>query len=164
MRKLMLGVHIFVIIVWLLIIGFVIVLWSETQKDDFGNIGGDWHYDLPNQYKISHVNSRSIVLTSKDPLPTNDPNKFSQIVCERYVVRFCYSDRYVGLQCTDVPDKYTEQIDRNNTDYYLFDTNTAEFKGPFTQEEYELETADISQEDFTLWIETDPKPEGAHWP
>ena len=58
----------------------------------------DWSYELPNEYTIWHVNSRSIICGKK-----HTENSITNVV-EDDIVKFCYNDRYVCMQYVDVSD------------------------------------------------------------
>ncbi len=110
--------------------------------------GGDWEYPLPNGYAIWRVNTRCIHCNKQNPSGGRTP------VLDLYVAAFCHDDRYVGLQCVDVPEDVQTEIDTANPDYYLLDTLTGQLSGPMDAEDFPLSLT---------WLTTKPAPEGAEF-
>ena len=118
----------------------------------------DWTYKLVNGFSISHFHRDKIVCEN-----SGSPNYYQS----DYVVRFCYNDRYICLQCVDVPEDSSKDIDKSNPQYYVIDTeypiNVAPPE-PLSKQEYEVKIKELEIEGLSEWIETVPAPKGAVYP
>ena len=145
------------------ILSFLLILSSMVIFFN-GCIGGvgDWEYSLPNDYEIWRVNSQTVVFGK------NEGDHFEQEI-ERFVISFCYNDRYIGLiriPMDDIP--YNELIDietmdRSNSEYYLVDSKKDIIYGPYTENEYIKQCNNFGVYDMCEWIETITKPENAKY-
>ena len=138
---------------------FVMLLCGMVLAACVGPGRNDWQYNLPNAYCIQYINSRDILLKDTDARSSS-----SSIVIDRYVTAFCYNDRFVGLQCVDVPQDAAEEIDRTHPDFYLVDTQDDAVYGPFTEEVYRQTLEALKASEMCEWIATVPAPENAVFP
>ncbi len=109
----------------------------------------DWIYDLlPNAYEVVNLGGDSIIVRK------NNDDGTSKTVIDKIVTSFCYNDKYMGVE---------EINDNSTTTYYLicFDSDT--ILGPYSLPEYEHKLKDFQISFIGEWIETDEKPEQAHY-
>lgn len=118
----------------------------------------DWSYELPNDYVIWHINSRKIVCGKK-----NTANSITNIVGD-YIINFCYNDQYVCMQCVDVSNDLSEDIDKSNPQFYIIDTINEDVNGPLLEKEFEDVLKFLKVDNLSTWIPTKPKPDGAKIP
>ncbi len=114
----------------------------------------DWRYELPNDYEIWRINSRSIRCIRAEG------NQGSHVL-DGYVSAFCYDERNVGLQCVSVSEDLQEEIDTSAPDYYLLDTQTGELSGPWSLAEWEGNAAGLAE--LCPWKATNPAPKGTKY-
>ena len=114
----------------------------------------DWSYDMQNGYEIWRVNSRSIVCGKAETSYSITP------VAGDYVSKFYYDSRYIYLQCVDVPEDLSEDINTDTPMYYIIDVLTDEVFGPMTKVEFEelINSTQIDAESIS-WINTVPMPD-----
>ena len=126
---------------------------------DFDNqlSNNDWSYELPNDYVIWHINSREIVCGKR-----NTENSITNIV-EDYIIKFCYNDQYVCLQCVNITNDTLEDIDESNPHFYIIDTLNEDVNGPLLENEFE-DMSSILIDDLSTWLATKPRPDGATIP
>ena len=138
---------------------------------------GDWEFYLPNGYEIWRINSETICLEVSEKYEI-DGEKFEKTttVLRGYIRRFCYGERYVGVQFYDYlyqtevheetqidTDKdIGKQFDKFTPDFYIVDTNSKEVIGPLTDTEYYETLEKIGIIDMCEWIPTSPTPKDAH--
>ena len=148
---------------------------------------GDWEFYLPNGYEIWRINSETICLEVSEKYEI-DGEKFEKTttVLDGYIRRFCYGERYVGIQFYDYlyqtevheetfyhnpehakikidTDKdIGKQFDKFTPDFYIVDTNSKEVIGPLTDTEYYETLEKIGIIDMCEWIPTSPTPKDAH--
>lgn len=79
------------------------------------------------------------------------------------MTQFCYNYQYICLQCVNVPDDLSEEVDTSNLDYYIIDTVTDAVNGPLNKEAFEKMLESIDLEEFTPWIMTKPMPVDAQF-
>ena len=143
----------------IIIFVLAIAVFLSACSSDFSNtqIGNnDWEYDMQNGYEIWHVNSRSIVCGKR-----NTANSLSTVGGD-YVAKFYYNTQYVFLQCVDVPEDINEEINYSNPLLYIIDTKTDTVTGPLSKQEFEeASTNAIGIKESIVWIDTNPRPEGA---
>ena len=121
-------------------------------------IKNDWSYEFPHEYFLWHINSRKIVFGKKQT-----ENSIKNIV-EDHVIRFCYNDQYVCLQCVEVSENVLEEIDESNPKFYVIDLLNETVDGPLEKNEYEKKLNVLYVDNLSMWIPTKPKPEGAKIP
>ena len=165
---------------FLIVICFIVVLLSSCGL-------GDWEFYLPNGYEIWRINSNSICLEVSE-VYEKDGEKIEKTttVLDGYIRRFCYGERYVGIQFYDylyqteeheekfyhnpehakIPidnDKdIGKQFDKFTPDFYIVDTESGELFGPLTELEYYEKLEEIGITDMCEWIPTSPTPKDAH--
>jgi len=115
----------------------------------------DWEYDnLPGEYSIWKINDEDIQLVKVN----GDP------VVGRYIIAFCYNDRYIGLQRIPLEREYgsvvvdVETLDKSNPEFYLIDAEIGSVFGPWTKEEYLDSITELGITEMCEWILTDSKP------
>lgn len=118
---------------------------------------GDWGYELPGGYEIERLNSVDIVFT-----------KNGSFVVERYIISFCFEERYIGLQRYPVNGPYDadfdiREVDTSNPEFYLVDSRADIVYGPLTREEYDEHIIDFGITDMGEWIDTDSDFEGKNY-
>ncbi len=117
---------------------------------------GDWSYDgLPGRYEVIRASSYNITLAVKDEKLSFTAHR----VIDPCVTRFCWNDRYIGVEQAfqwDGKTELTEELLR----YYVVDTESEVVKGPYTFQEHQtfLEENHI---ELSTWTATMPKPKGA---
>lgn len=118
----------------------------------------DWDYVLPNNYCIVKINVQDIVFgTFKGDSVGNN----FDILLERYIIAFCYDERYIGLQrfpiSPDRPDEDildVENLDTSLSEYYLVDSVEGIIHGPFPLQEYFEKVESIENTALCDWIFT----------
>lgn len=145
-----------------LVIGVLIIvtlLMGACSIFDFNSktSNNDWSYALPNDYVIWHINSRRIVCGKRST------EQSIANVGGNYVVKFCYNNQFICLQCVDVPDNLSESIDESNPQFYIINTVNDEIFGPLSKGEYLEKTSDMNFDNLSSWISTKPRPEGAQF-
>lgn len=116
----------------------------------------DWEYDLPNDYMIIRVNSQDIQFGK------GDEEQYTRLI-DRYIVSFCFSDRYIGLQRIPIDTPYNElfrveELDRSNIEFYLIDSETGTTYGPWTAAEYDEQIKILSVSGMSAWQSTSSNP------
>lgn len=117
----------------------------------------DWQYNnLPGEYSIWRINIQDIQLVKVNG-NSGDP------VVGRYIIAFCYSDRYIGLQRIPLEREYdgvidVENLDKSNPEFYLIDAEIGSVFGPWTKEEYLDNITELGITEMCEWIFTDSKP------
>ena len=136
------------------------ILLCACKLVDFDNqlSNNDWSYELPNNYVIWHINSRKIVCGKK-----NTENSITNIV-DGYIIKFCYNDQYVCLQCVDVANDSLEDIDESNPQFYIIDTLNEDVNGPLLKNEFEDMLNILIEDSLSTWLPTKPTPDGAKFP
>lgn len=114
----------------------------------------DWRYVLHNGYEIWHLNSSHIVLV-KDGW-----SEYTNTVVDTHIVLFCYSDEYIGLQCTD-PQTNADAAEAADLEYFLVNTVETKLLGPFAEAEYQEFCKAEGITGLSEWIRTSPPPDGA---
>lgn len=120
----------------------------------------DWAYDkLPGKYAIWRINSQDIQLVKEDA-SSGEP------IVGRYIIAFCYDDRYIGVQRVPLEQEYDEvvdieTIDTSNPEFYLVDTETDSIYGPWTYTEYSNGIINFGVTGMCEWIYTSLTPKGA---
>lgn len=119
---------------------------------------GDWKYELPNDFAILRINSRTIVLN-------NMKYGYGATAIDGYIISFCANDRFVGIkQALEVPENLREEIDLTRYQFYLVDTLTWECHGPYENEEcYAAACAAQRTDDLGSWLDTSPAPKGSEF-
>ena len=137
-----------------------VILLCSCDLVDYDNQSGnnDWSYELPNDYVIWHINSRKIVCGKQ-----STENSITNIVGS-YIIKFCYNDQYVCVQCVDVPNDLLENINESSPQFYIIDTISEDVKGPLLENEFEEMLNVLKVDNFSTWIKTKPKPDGAKIP
>lgn len=118
----------------------------------------DWEYALPNCYEIVHCNSQEVVFGKIIE------GSFQRLI-DRYILSFCFDERYIGLQRYPVdPDRPWEdildihKIDTSNPEYYLVDSATDNIFGPYAEKDYTQKLNDLGITSMCDWITTEPSP------
>ena len=149
---------------------------------------GDWGYDLlPNGYCLSRANSVSINLAADSYYYCFDDNTASQFALRGYIRRFCFNERYIGVQFYDykfmhdhneallehnqihaeivLDDKevHGPQFDAYVPDFYIVDTEMHKRYGPFDEQTYNEKLEEFGITDMGEWLVTSPAPEGARF-
>lgn len=120
----------------------------------------DWGYDnLPGEYAIWRINSQDIQLVKVD-------GSSGAPIIDRYVIAFCYDDRYIGIQRVPLERQYSgvldiDAIDKSNPEFYLIDTETDAVYGPWKYTEYSKGIINFEITGMCEWILTSSKPKGA---
>ena len=128
------------------------------SNHEFQSGNSDWSYKLPNGYVIWHINSRKIVCGKKET-----ENSISNIGGD-YVLKFCYNNIYVCLQCVDVSDDLSKEIDEAYPQFYIINTEKDEIVGPLFETQYIEKINSINLNNLSSWIKTKPAPNGASFP
>lgn len=127
----------------------------EKQNKQVAN--NDWSYVLPNGYVIWHINSNRIVCGKKD-------SQYSiSNVGGNHVIKFCYNNQFVCLQCIQNNDTNEQKDAQITLDYYVINTIDDVVYGPLTENDYVLLMENMNLENITSWIATKPRPEGAQF-
>ena len=100
-------------------------------------------------------NSRKIICGKR-----NSQHSTSSIV-DKYVVEFCYNDRYLCLTCLTEDSNNNESISEHNLEFYIIDTSEDYVLGPYIREEFFEKISNKNFVDLSSWIATKPRPEGA---
>ena len=126
---------------------------------------GDWGFSLPNGYSVVHVDNYSICICKGD-------NTGGRTIIGRYIVSFCYDQRYVGVQQIPIDENIrnletvSQIIEESNPadyQYYLIDTQADELYGPFDGEEYKTVVDDIGVYSPCQWINTSSITSDGSW-
>ncbi len=124
----------------------------------------DWRYDdFPGEYLIVRSNSSQIFLYHNE----------KGLVLEKFIVAFCKNEQYIGLRVLekneeDFPtwQEWSDFIyDESTVDdciYYLVDTASETYEGPYTQDEYDQKMLEKNITNLSAWIDTLSPPEGSH--
>jgi len=131
-----------------------LLLWLITKNTP----SQDWSVNLPNDYEIWRINSKSIVLV-KSPLSSK-----TETIVSNYINAYCHDERYVGLWCAkDGPDDLLGAAAELDT-FYLVDTREDLRYGPFTPTEYGAFCRGQNLPGFDAWVKTHPAPKEATYP
>lgn len=107
---------------------------------------GDWTCsNLPGNYEIWRINSRSVILCLPDETyPTQ-----AKTVVDAYVFEVAYNDAFIFAKRANVPEDLDTEIDTSTPDYYIVEIETGKRYGPFSEEafyeqcqEFEAETVE----------------------
>ena len=142
------------------IMSVFVILLCACNSVDFNNqlSSNDWSYELPNDYVIWHINSRKIVCGKK-----NTEHSITNVVGD-YIIKFCYNDQYVCMQCVEVSNNLLEDIDESNSRFYILDTINEDVYGPLLEQEFKEMINILKADNLSAWIPTKPKPDGAKIP
>ena len=121
----------------------------NTLYDDLGS--RDWQVQLPHGYYIQQIHRNRILLTKDLWSETSD------IVVDRNIAAYCYSDRFIGIMCAKTGDSYSS----NRHVFYLVDMHQKVLFGPFDDTEYQNLCNDNKFEESKQWIYTIPRPSSA---
>lgn len=123
----------------------------------------DWSYNkIPNGYEVWHFSSGDIKLVYED----------GKIVIEKFVLAFCYNDKYIGVQQIPLKEndehissweEIQKEYDLSDPEYYIIDSETDSIYGPYTQSEYIKQIEILNICELCEWIKTQPPPEDAVW-
>lgn len=123
----------------------------------------DWAYTkTPNDYEVWHLSSGDIKLIHDD----------GKIVIEKFVLAFCYNDKYIGVQQIPLKEndehissweEIQKEYDLSNPDCYIIDSETDTVYGPYTQNEYIKQIEILNTGELCEWIKTQPPPKDAVW-
>ena len=139
------------------LLAIVIALILSFNLSACGGLG-DWDYELPGGYEIVRFNSEDISFIKDD----------RSIVLDRYIISFCFEERYIGLQRYPVTEPYDgifdiREVDTSNPEFYLVDARAEIVYGPLTREEYDEHIIDFGITEMGEWIDTDSDFEGKNY-
>lgn len=120
----------------------------------------DWWLELPNNYKLSHVNVRDI-----EVVYGLEGESWATIVIDGHVIAYCADERYLGVQqiSQEDYDAFTEDKEVDIS-YYLLDTEEDEVWGPLSLEEYQELIVKQKLDSLGNWVPTFPPPDDAQFP
>jgi len=112
----------------------------------------DGEYDLPGEYSIWYINSRSVVLC-KD-MKENGKVWGGEHLVEEYVSEIAYNDDYIFAKQVDVPEDINQKIDTSNPYYYVLVVETGKVFGPFSKKEFKAQVEEFNIKEIPKWIST----------
>ena len=87
-------------------------------------------YNLPNDYKIIKVNSKTVTLCEEDP---EIKDVYHSIIQDYHVTSFCIIEQYVAVAGYEVDNGFIdENYEETRFVYYVFDTENKEIFGAFS--------------------------------
>lgn len=116
---------------------------------------GDWTHELPNNYRISRINSYQIALCRNI-----EGSAHSEYVIEKYYVfSVCVTGDYILTSGVPTEKDFAtdQELTREARTYYAVNYETGEISGPFHQEK-ELMTLLNSPEIELTWLYTRDLP------
>lgn len=115
-----------------------------------------WICKLPNNYEIWHKDEGNIILKKCYQLEIVD-------VIDDNVAAFCYNERYICVRVGAYEKKSRRknqkiEVQQDNFEYYIIDTERTNRFGPFTAGQFLWECRTSGVGELPDWIKTDPRP------